>query len=108
MEWFDALDDKCKMEAILAGHVQTMQPALTATFPINAMHARRFSNVVVISRHTSNSSPCCERIGRLAQCIKPKPPPPEDDTPSRYRSPSPEPTCCGLINSRRKPEEIYA
>ena len=108
MEWFDTLDEKCKMEAILAGHIQTTSPTAPTPLPINAMHTRRFSNVVVIERHTSESSPCCERLRRWTQCATPKKrPPPGLNTPSRYRSPSPEPTCGGLLGSKN-PEEIYA
>ena len=109
LEWYDTLDDKCKMEAILAGHIQTMQVSSAAPIPVNAM-TRQFHNVTIISKHSSTSSSCCEKCGCLAkwcQRATSKPQSSEEESPSRYRSPSPEPSCCGFVASK-KPTETYA
>jgi hypothetical protein len=109
LEWYDTLDDKCKMEAILAGHIQTMPLPSPSPIPVNAM-TRHFHNVTIVSKQSSTSSSCCEKFGCFAKWYKEavsKPQNPEEETPSRYRSPSPEPSCCGFIASR-KPNETYA
>jgi hypothetical protein len=109
LEWYDTLDDNCKMEAILAGHIHTMPLPSSSPIPINAM-TRQFNNVTIVSKHRSTSSSCCNKCGCLAkwyQGVVSKPPSPKQETPSRYRSPSPEPSCCGLVASN-KPNETYA
>ena len=112
MDWFDALDNKCKLEAILAGHVHPLPQMSPTPIPINAMNARQFHSVVIVSK-TPPESPlirsCRDGIKHLAKSSQEIvfKHPPKPITPSRYKSPSPETICCGLIHSC-EPSEIYA
>jgi hypothetical protein len=111
MDWFDTLDDRCKLEAILAGHVHPSPQISPSPIPVNAMNARRFHSVIIVSKGPRESPLIRSYRNRLKNMAKsshniifrrPNP-----VTPSRYRSPSPETICCGLV-SFVESSEIYA
>lgn len=113
MEWFDALDSRCKLEAILAGHVPPSPHFRPVEYPVvHPISPETMPhNLVILS--TPPASPLmrsCQSgvrsIVKLTRALQNRNPP-SPVTPSRYRSPSPDTICCGLL-CNPKPNEVYA
>ena len=105
--WFDALDHKCKIEAVIAGYAKSQRDDRPITVINITMNQSPFK--LVITRPPSNFITACKsKLRKLSKTssslmfTKPS----EPDTASRYRSPSPETICCGLITLDR-PEMVY-
>ena len=109
MEWFDALDPGCKLEAILAGHVPPSPDFRIVDHPIVCSVSPNALPYDVVTTRTPPPSPLvCSCQNGLRRIVKTfKHPPAKPITPSRYNSPSPDTTCCGLsLNLEQL--EVYA
>ena len=109
LAWFDALDDKCKIEAVVAGYSKQQRDTRPAPITIINITMNQSPFKLVITRPPSNFvNSCKSQLRKLSKTsldlifTRPR----EPDTASRYRSPSPETICCGLITLER-PEMVY-
>jgi hypothetical protein len=114
IEWFDTLDTKCKLEAILAGHVHPSPHIRPIEYPVQMVNLLTQTasphEVVVVKRPPQSPliRSCQNGIRYMAKtsqeivCKQPKP-----ETPSRYKSPSPDTLCCGLLYNGDQREVFY-
>ena len=114
MEWFDTLDQKCKLEAILAGHVPSSPHFRLMDHPIVCPVTPNTQPYDVVTTRTPPQSPLirsCQKgirhIVKTSHQLVFTHPPDKPVTPSRYHSPSPDTTCCGLSLSPENPV-VYA
>ena len=114
MEWFDSLDQRCKLEAILAGHVPPSPHFRLTDHPIVCPVSPHTLPYDVVTTRTPPQSPLirsCQtgfrNIVKTSHQLMCTHPPVKPVTPSRYRSPSPDTTCCGLTLGLEN-YEVYA